>query len=184
MDIFTHPLWFAPRIKSTKRRFHEPRHSAPATGRRFPPRRDWCDAQVTPLPRVLSWHILVEVNPATRRGPRRRDREPPYPPVDARIGTGMPQPSRAIEPGHQVALCPNRPAPDVNIGISPFSAPRGALSSSPTFAKELARDGALLPNQCRQPPTTGAAGQSREMPANAPGVRLLLIQNQIIEVFA
>lgn len=35
---------------------------------------------------------------------------------------------------------------------------------------------------CRQPPTTGAAGQLREMPANAPGVRLLLNPNQIIEV--
>ncbi len=86
----------------------------------------------------------------------------------------------ATQRGPRAAPCPNRPAPYA-MEFHP-SAPGGALSISPTFASELARDGALYHNTCRQPPTTGAAGQSREMPANAPGVRLQLIQNQIIEV--
>lgn len=77
-----------------------------------------------------------------------------------------------------------RPVPPIALEFHP-SVPVRALSiSPPTFARGTANGVLPQTNQCRQPPTTGAAGQSREMPANAPGVRLQFFSNQIIEVIA
>ncbi len=150
LDLFIHPRFVVlPKI-ITKRRVLSPRHATPATGRRSPPRRDWCDAQVTSLPRVdqtfRRYTILAEVNPATRQGLRRRYLESPCPPADGDVGTGMPQPSRAVEPGHRVALCPTRPAPNA-LEFHPFVSDQGTSSISPTFVSELARDGALYTNK-------------------------------------
>jgi hypothetical protein len=148
MDIFTHPLWFAPRIKSTKRRFLKPRHCQPANARRSPPARAWCDAQVTSL--IGHAHPLgacIEVNPATSARSPTPNLEPPCSQAVGGVGTGTPQqPSRVHSRGTgfriRMFTCFSRPSSPV-IGISPFFNGRQGHCCSPS-PPPFARDGGVL----------------------------------------